>query len=411
MADSKIVNGTGQFAINNTDLTFIESQLMRYGQLIKVDHREYSCYSTSELLGLMRKYDFHQYTNNNALIDLLKFIIPDLSKTIEIGAGVNPIGSFLDGVKTTDLKVRVAKHPINIKIANKTATYKKLEQESMIMDIVIDSLDELKTLYDELEFIKYSYDVFKASYNESTKIMKFNSTIIEKEEQYYKLHKLAENKKITIDHIEQITGIEFVYLYFDSKDELKPFVESVLKQEYLNSIDEIIEKNSSNDKIIGLNLLTTTLVDDHYQYIVLEMLSNHLPLPKYLASVETIDATDAINLYRPETVISSWFTAKMKNEVLQNEAYDRTDLLSLYDNYKFNYITLGNKNIHSKLEILKVPHFEFYSKDILYSRVDESNFENNRLYIVPGSSWNRTGEQILEFAKQYNPSFHLELIN
>ena len=409
---SKIVNGVGNFHTINCDLSLIKKEMINKDNLLKlVDHREYDSYSNSELLGLMREYDFHQLTNNKALIDLIEFIIPENSTTIEIGAGTNPIGIYFKNIKAiTDLKVRQAKHPINLKLLDKTVTYKKLDHENMIMNININSIDEVESLYYKLKFIKYSLYDFKLLYNLTKRILKFNSSIIEREEQFYILIDLAKKKLIKIDQVEKFDGNEIIYLYFNSKEKIKPFIESVLKENLLNQVDEIIEKNSIGNNIIGLNLSSTTIDEDAQQRVVFDMLVKELPLPIYPDFIECIDTTDAIEKYKPDVIISSWYTSNMKNEDINNEHFKRTDLLSLYNKYKFTYFLLGNKNIHSRLEILDIPHFEFYSSDILKARVSQENSINNRLYIVPGINFNKSKEDILNFAKNNNPQFNLELI-
>ena len=409
---NKKENGVNIFDYSKTDLTFIENQLIKDNLLKLIDYRELNCYSNAEIYGLMSKYDFHQFTNIIQLIDLLNFIIPDITKTIEIGAGTNSIGFYLKNIQAiTDLKTRIAKHPINLKLLEKKATYKKLNQEHLILSINLESEIDVNKLYTDLNFSKLEYNIFKKAYNIESKILLLNTSIIEREEQYHILTNLVKNNNIKLDTIEQIEGQEIIYVYFDKKEEIKDFLKEVLNTTNINNIDSIIENNTFGDNILGLNLNITTINDDSYQRIVFDMINYNISLPNYPNFIEKIDTTDAIIKYKPETIISSWYTAKLENEHINNKGYNRTDLLKLYEQYKFTYITLGNTNIHSRLEILKYPHFEIYSKDLLFSRSAPSEQIKNRIYIVPGNNWTLKEEDILNFVKNQKIAYHLEFIN
>jgi hypothetical protein len=98
------------------------------------------------------------------------------------------------------------------------------------------------------------------------------------------------------------------------------------------------------------------------------------PTIKYPKDVEKLDALKAIEKYRPDTVIACWCSQKYNPDKPKSggviNGIDETKLLKMVKNYVF----IGNKEIHSKKEILNIKHKTIKPK-FLISRAIYTNKE------------------------------------
>ena len=104
-------------------------------------------------------------------------------------------------------------------------------------------------------------------------------------------------------------------------------------------------------------------------------------LVPYGDDVIELDAKTAVQNFKPHTILGAWVTQKynprkphMKGNmhgVPYQWIYSRKHVRQL--------ILIGNKNVHSNVEILKHDHVEIECKDILFSRALQEG--NDRIYI------------------------------
>lgn len=102
------------------------------------------------------------------------------------------------------------------------------------------------------------------------------------------------------------------------------------------------------------------------------------PVTKYPDDVIKLDAIQAIEKYKPKTVLGCWVTHKYSEDDPDREGnmygVDETWVLQHVD----QYIIVGNENVHNKKKILEIPHQE-YKFSWLFSRSQEPT--KNIIYV------------------------------
>lgn len=102
------------------------------------------------------------------------------------------------------------------------------------------------------------------------------------------------------------------------------------------------------------------------------------PITNYPDDIIKLEAIEAINFYKPETVIGCWVTQKWDPDDPDRDGsifgIEEEQILKMVK----RYIMVGNRDVHSSKRILKFPHKEF-SFPWLYSRA--KNHLNNVIYV------------------------------
>lgn len=119
------------------------------------------------------------------------------------------------------------------------------------------------------------------------------------------------------------------------------------------------------------------LIKKHY-----EMMCQ--PVIQYPSDVIKMEATEAVNHYKPKVVIASWITPYAPKEMSYGSSpfgIHEDKILDLVD----TFILIGNVDTHGNNPIMKIKHEEYYF-DWLVSRA--KNQDNNRIWI-----WSKNNEK------------------
>ncbi len=103
----------------------------------------------------------------------------------------------------------------------------------------------------------------------------------------------------------------------------------------------------------------------------------HQPTISYPSDVIQMEASDAVNYYKPKVVIASWITTYAPHEMPYGSnplGVKEMEILPLVD----KFILIGNLDTHGDKPIMSLPHHE-YKFDWLVSRAKHK--ENNRIWI------------------------------
>jgi len=100
------------------------------------------------------------------------------------------------------------------------------------------------------------------------------------------------------------------------------------------------------------------------------------PVIKYANDIEKLDALQAVDKYKPDTVIGAFITHKYNSIVGNGNALGVQEELILQKSKK--YINIGNLQTHKDKPILKLKHQSLYF-DWLITRA--INKEDNRIFI------------------------------
>ena len=101
----------------------------------------------------------------------------------------------------------------------------------------------------------------------------------------------------------------------------------------------------------------------------------------YGDDVEEKDAKDAISLYKPNVILAAWFTQKYN----PRKPHMKGNMYGVSYQWMFNrkhvdkIILIGNKNVHSNVDIMHLPHRELELPGDLFSRA--MNRGNDRVFI------------------------------
>ncbi len=107
-------------------------------------------------------------------------------------------------------------------------------------------------------------------------------------------------------------------------------------------------------------------------------------LVPYGEDVEELDAIDAVRIHKPNTVFCAWVTQKYNPA----KPHLNGNMFGVPFNWMYNrksvkqIIMIGNKNVHSNVDIMQHAHEEIQCDDILFSRAFEQG--NDRIFI-----WNK----------------------
>ncbi len=107
-------------------------------------------------------------------------------------------------------------------------------------------------------------------------------------------------------------------------------------------------------------------------------------LVPYGADVEEMDGREAVRLRKPRHVFCAWVTQKynpMRPHKKGNMFGVSFDWILKRASVQ-QIVMVGNKNVHSNIDIMDVPHEEIRCDDILFSRASQEG--NDRIFI-----WNK----------------------
>lgn len=189
-------------------------------------------------------------------------------------------------------------------------------------------------------------------------------------------------KLLPVAHFHRLNWNEFRFFCHNHARYGIPTTESI---DYIKNIingRRAIEIGAGHgDYGFHLNIPMTDAKIQEIPAVKLEYAMMGQPVIEYPEDVEKMDATKAINEYKPEVVIASWVTT-FGNPI---KAKYGCNILGIHENELIKnvdtYILIGNVDNHGDKPIMKEHHEELYTPWIV-SRA--RNQENNRIWV-----WNR----------------------
>ena len=91
---------------------------------------------------------------------------------------------------------------------------------------------------------------------------------------------------------------------------------------------------------------------------------------KYHNDIEKLDAIEAIDKYKPDTIIGAFITHKFEESIGSGNAYGVKEEIILQKVKR--YINIGNKITHKEKPILKTEHKEYYFEWLITRGADQS---------------------------------------
>jgi hypothetical protein len=187
-----------------------------------------------------------------------------------------------------------------------------------------------------------------AEYIKNENISYLNDLLFDNDNQL-KILPYEEYKYIPINHLRKFALLKGIYSF--------PTIELVswIKDNY--DVKNMIEIGCGNGVLAKHLKIPATDANVHeYADIRLTMELLKLPTIRYPHYVEKLTAMEAIDKYKPKTVLACWCSQlyDMKEHYRGGSIYgiDEEKLLKKVDNYVF----IGNKLIHGKKKILKIKH-------------------------------------------------------
>lgn len=90
----------------------------------------------------------------------------------------------------------------------------------------------------------------------------------------------------------------------------------------------------------------------------------------YHNDIEKLDAIEAVEKYKPDTVIGAFITHKYDEKIGSGNMYG-VDELKMIKKIKRRYINIGNKHTHRDKPLLKLPHTEYQFDWLITRSVDQ----------------------------------------
>jgi hypothetical protein len=141
-----------------------------------------------------------------------------------------------------------------------------------------------------------------------------------------------------------------------------------LRENIIGSAIEIGAGNGAISRALSVPI-TDSRMQERAEIKFMYQLSGQ-PVIEYPKDVEKLDAIEAINKYKPETVIGAFITHKYDASIGEGNAWGVEEEILLKRVKR--YINIGNKITHKKKPILKLPHEE-YQFDWLVTRAVNQN--------------------------------------
>lgn len=147
-----------------------------------------------------------------------------------------------------------------------------------------------------------------------------------------------------------------------------------LKTEIVGTAIEIGAGHGAISRALGIPITDSRMQER--PEIKMYYLMNRQPVINYADDIEKLDAEQAVNKYKPDTVIGAFITHKYNSVVNNGNAFGVEEELLLRSVKK--YINIGNLQTHKDKPILKLKHQSLYF-DWLVTRA--VNKEDNRIFI------------------------------
>ncbi len=147
-----------------------------------------------------------------------------------------------------------------------------------------------------------------------------------------------------------------------------------LKENIIGSAIEIGAGNGSISRALNIPITDSRMQEREDIKLIYQM--NGQPVIKYPADVEKLDADEALEKYKPETVIGAFVTHKYTEAAGNGNMYgvEEENILKAVK----RYINIGNLTTHNTKPILKLRHEEIYFDWLITRSVNQSD---NRIFI------------------------------
>jgi hypothetical protein len=149
-------------------------------------------------------------------------------------------------------------------------------------------------------------------------------------------------------------------------------VEWIIKNYDTNKMIEIGSGHGALARYLKIPATDWKLQENRHIKKMYKLMSQ--PTIKYPADVEKLEALEAIEKYKPDTVIACWVSSKYNpSKPKLGGVFNGLDEFKLLKKVK-NYVFIGNKEVHSKKEILSIKH-KTIMPEFLVSRAIQTDKE------------------------------------